>query len=86
MSKVIKNVSTINILEKTSVNENTSVKTGYVLLSESNKKKVGGVYEKGNVSRSLVNLSKTGTLIGCFTLEDFDVENTIQNTACDVFV
>lgn len=79
MSKVIKNVSTINILEKTSVNENTSVKTGYVLLSESNKKKVGGVYEKGNVSRSLVNLSKTGTLIGCFTLEDFDVENTIQN-------
>jgi len=81
MSKIIKNIGTVQILEDTSVNEATYVKTGYTLfaeptIKERNQKEntpnvaVGGVYEKSNVSRSHVNLNNVGTLIGSFTLEN----------------
>ncbi len=81
MSKIVKNIRTVQILEDTSVNEATYVKTGYTLfaeptIKERNQKEntpnvaVGGVYEKSNVSRSHVNLNNVGTLIGSFTLEN----------------
>lgn len=72
----------INVLEGTSVNKNTFIKSGYILLSETtlkNTKKskednkiiaVGGVYQKSNISRSYINLNNIGTLIGTLELDN----------------
>jgi len=72
-------IKTENVL---SVNGNLNIKTGYlmngpstqVLNNKGNENganiSVGSVYQKGNMSRSMYNLSNLGTLIGALTLED----------------
>ena len=93
MSVSIKKIKYAQILEDTSVNENSYIQTGYMLTGESTKKgkilengtpnvSVGSVYQAGNISRSFVNLSNISTLIGSFTLENSpenDLELVIYN-------
>lgn len=93
MSKIIKNIGTVQVLQDTSVNEATYVKKGYVLFAEPTQKQknlsdqkpnvaTGGVYEKSNISRSYINLNNIGTLIGSLTLEnipDNDPDEVIYN-------
>lgn len=73
MSYSVQKIGAININQNSSVGQNVYVKQGYTLLSiptqENNNKSdpnvsVGGVYQKGNISRSMHNLSNTGTLMG----------------------
>lgn len=75
-----KKIGTVNVIEYTNANNSTYVNTGYVMNGPATQKNsndtpnvaVGGVYSKGNVSRSLVNLSNIGTFMGNFTLENID--------------
>jgi hypothetical protein len=72
-------IKTENVL---SVNSNLNIKNGYIMngpttQSLNNKSNinganisVGSVYQKGNLSRSMYNLSNLGTLIGSLTLDD----------------
>lgn len=90
--------SSVNILEETSVNKGTSIKNGYILLSEGTLKgtniketknnqlqdtplvSVGGVYQRSNISRSYVNLSNIGTLIGTLDLDTNGIEYNYIST------
>jgi len=86
MTTRFKKANTINSIQETSINEGTFVKRGYVVSGPSTQKgeillegtpniAVGGVYNKGNISRSFVNLSNIGTYIGNLSLEDSPEQN-----------
>lgn len=71
-------IGTVNVIEDTNTNDSTYVNTGYVMHGPATQQNstinpniaVGGVYSKGNISRSLVNMSNIGTYMGNFTLEN----------------
>lgn len=79
MTEVYKKFGTVNVIQDTSVNNYTYINKGIIMSgpavlknrqSEDLNVAVGSVYSKGNISRSLINLSNIGTLIGNKTLED----------------
>jgi hypothetical protein len=77
-------ITNANIINDTNINEHTYVQTGYTISGPATQKNknsqepnvaVGSVYQKGNLSRSLINLSNIGTLMGNFTLENSNEQN-----------
>jgi hypothetical protein len=66
--------STVKIINETNIKNTTFVKGGYVIQTRPTyttsvpglNLAVGGVYQNGNESRSFVNLTNTGVLIGSF--------------------
>jgi triosephosphate isomerase len=82
-----KKIGTTKVLQNTTIQGNTEVPKGYIiknLPTQTNTFQpnvaVGGVYQRGNQSRSLINLNNLGTLIGSTTLEnDTNAEKSTPN-------
>lgn len=79
-------VGTAQVLSSCVIAEYTYVRKGYCLYSytppgnyPSPNIAVGGVYQKGNESRSYVNLSNLGTLMGQLSLEDIPTDDECIN-------
>lgn len=86
MNRLSQTFDTVNVLQNTVSNDATFVAKGYFVsgVAINSTVAVGGVYSKGNISRSLVNLSNIGTYMGELSesIRDENIEDIYNYLPC----